>query len=65
MKRIFFLSGFFLFTLGFSSCACDCVGPNDNNPSNKECKTAYENLHGEGTWASYEASAKNSGYVCK
>ncbi len=66
MKKLFLLIGFVALTLGFTSCTCECVGPNDNDTSNKVCKTEYENLYGPGTWGSYEANAKNNaGYVCK
>jgi hypothetical protein len=64
MKKLFILVIVILFG-GLVSCSCECVGPNDNDPSNKICKTEYENLNGQGTWGNYESNVKASGYVCK
>jgi hypothetical protein len=65
MKKLFIISSFALLALGISSCTCECVGPNDQDQSNKVCKTEYENANGQGSWASYDAAAKNAGWVCK
>lgn len=65
MKKLFFILGFSAIAFGLTSCACECVGANDGDPTNKICKTEYEAFYGAGTWASYESNAKSVGWVCK
>lgn len=65
MKKALFTLSLAVMALGFSSCVCDCVGPNDQDPNNKICKTTYEDFYGPGTWGAYESSSKQSGYICK
>jgi hypothetical protein len=65
MKKKMMLSFSLVLGLGLISCTCECIGPDNQNPNDKECKTAYENAYGQGTWVNYEAGKKNEGYICK
>ncbi len=65
MKKMLLILSFALVAVGFSSCACECVGPNDQDPNNKICKTQYESVYGPNTWSAYESNAKAAGYICK